>query len=273
MAFGKKDKIQSQTQPDDNNADEKTHALDNPHTSQAEVPATFNDSSYAIMQMPEGSVVEMLKENMGAEQLTAQDLNRITVPTGGSTMWMINTVEGEEPHKEVEGVVMLTQSVNAYWKEPFDDTGGGTPPDCVARDGLTGIGDPSGDCLTCPLAKFESAKDGKGRGKACTQSRLVYIVPKDEILPTVIKVPPTSLANARKYLFGLTSKRQAIHSVYTKLTLETDKSADNIKYSKIVFQKTGDVESPAVTKSYADGIKPYLSATIEKLTTTQDPDS
>jgi hypothetical protein len=240
---------------------------------QGNVPATLDDNpdQYAIMNMPKGQVIQMLRDNVGEEKLTANDLNRITVPSQGSTVWAIPTIEGEKMEKEVEGVVMLTQSVRAYWKESFDESGGGSPPDCVARDGLTGIGDPGGDCLKCPKSQWETAKDGKGRGKACSESRLIYLVPKTEILPTVIKVPATSLANARKYLFGLTSARQAVHSVYTKLTLEGDKNADGIKFSKIVFEKTGDVENPGVTQDYAEKIKPFLSATVDQMAADKDP--
>lgn len=240
---------------------------------QADVPATVDNDpdKYAIMSMQKGAVVDMLKENMGVEKITANDLNRITVPSQGSVVWTIPTITGDETEKEIEGVIIFTQSVRAYWEKSFDDSGGGSPPDCVARDGLTGVGDPGGDCLKCPKAQWESAKGGKGRGKACSESRLIYLVPKAEILPTVIKVPATSLANARKYLFGLTSVRQAVHSVYTKLTLEGDKNADGIKFSKVVFQKTGDVENPDITEDYAKNIKPYLTASVEQFTSQQDP--
>ncbi len=33
----------------------------------------------------------------------------------------------------------------------------------------TGIGEPGGDCATCPLNRFGTAKGGKGKGKACTE--------------------------------------------------------------------------------------------------------
>jgi hypothetical protein len=231
-----------------------------------------NPDKFAIMQMKSGEAVEMLRENVGAEKLTANDLNRITVPSQGSVVWTIPTIEGEKTEKTIEGVIIFTQSVRAYWEQSFDESGGGSPPDCVARDGLTGMGDPGGDCLSCPKAQWETAKGGKGRGKACSESRLIYLVSKSEILPTVIKVPATSLANARKYLFGLTSARQAVHSVYTKLSLESDKNADGIKFSKVVFEKTGDVENPQITKDYAEGIKPFLSASVEQFTSQQDQD-
>lgn len=258
MAFGTKSKQNSELAPatkDDNFID-----------------VVDGNGNYAIMKMPVKEITTMLRDNLGAEKLTANDLNRITVPTGGNTTWTISTVEGEMPAQAIEGVIVLTQSVRAYWKESFDESGGGSPPDCVARDGLIGVGNPGGDCLKCPLNDWNTAKAGKGRGKACSESRLVYLVTEGEILPMVIKAPATSLGNARKYLFGLTSKRQPVHSVYTRLTLEMDKNADGIKYSKINFTKIGDVENPGATKEYAEKLRPYLEAASESMMQQQEKD-
>jgi hypothetical protein len=234
------------------------------------LPAKKDDSTYEIMNMNKGEVAQMLRENVGAEKLTANDLTRITVPSQGSTTWLIPTIEGEQSSKTIEGVIILTQSVRAYWKDSFDESGGGTPPDCVSRDGLEGRGTPGGDCLKCELSQWES--DKKGRGKACSESRLVYLIQPDEILPIVIKVPATSLASARKYLFGLTSARKPVHSVFTKITLEKASNADRIDYSKIIFEMTGDVPNAEVTKAYADDIRPFLDTSIEQFTSQQDND-
>ena len=237
---------------------------------ESKVPAVKDESDYAVMKMEKGEIVSMLRDNVGAEKLTANDLSRVTVPSQGVTTWTIPTVEGEKQQKHIEGIIVLTQSVRAYWKESFDDSGGGSPPDCVARDGLTGVGDPGGDCLKCELSQWQS--DKKKRGKACSEARLIYLLTQDQILPMVIKVPATSLANARKYLFGLTSVRKAVHSVYTRLSLEADKNVDGIKFSKITFEMAGEVENPEVTKAYADDLKPFLDASIDQFTKQQDPD-
>jgi hypothetical protein len=239
-----------------------------------DLPSTqVEDSgSYKIMKTGTKEIVNLLKENLGGEKLTANDLNRVTVPTGGNTSWQVPTLSGDKPAQAIEGIVIFHKSTRAYWKESFDESGGGSPPDCVSRDGLIGIGKPGGDCQTCPNAQFETARGGRGRGKACSESRLVYMVQPDETLPLVVKVPATSLANARKYFFGLISKGREVHSVYTKLTLAQDKNMDGIKYSKIVFEMTGDVENPNMTKAYADGLKPYLTETVEQFASEQPND-
>ena len=64
---------------------------------------------------------------------------------------------------------------------------------------------------------------------------------------------------------GLISKQKFVHSVYTELTLETDKSADGIEYPKINVRKVGDVENPEITDAYAKMIKPHLKREAKKV--------
>jgi len=210
---------------------------------------------FAIMKMEPGEIQKILKENMGADELTAMDLTRVKVPAAGGTTWRIDDpTEGEIEMKEIVGILVATQVQNAYWEDEY--TGGGTPPTCFADDGKVGVGKPGGECQQCDYYQFGSA-DNK-RGKACQQSRIMYVVPQGEILPMAIKAPATSLRSAKQYLLGLVSKRQAMSSVYTKFTLVRDKNQDGIEYSKIVLTKAGEVENPELTRAYSDEIRPYL---------------
>ena len=63
------------------------------------VPAVKDESDYAVMKMEKGEIVSMLRDNVGAEKLTANDLSRVTVPSQGVTTWTIPTVEGEKQQK------------------------------------------------------------------------------------------------------------------------------------------------------------------------------
>lgn len=218
------------------------------------LPVEKDSGQFQIMTMDVNHITDILQENMGADELTAFDLTRIKVPGGGGTTWRVDTIEGEIEMKEIIGILVTTQTTNTYWKEEF--TGGGTPPDCFSEDGITGRGNPGGDCKSCPL--FEFGSDENKRGKACKQNRMLYVVTQNEILPLAIKAPATSLRNTKKYLLGLVSKNRAMYSVYTKFTLERDKNKDGIEYSKILLSKVGDVENVELIKSYAKAIKPYL---------------
>ena len=49
---------------------------------------------------------DLVAQNIGAGGISAFELDRIQVPAGGSTMWTINTLEGEEAVKEIEGIIV-----------------------------------------------------------------------------------------------------------------------------------------------------------------------
>ena len=233
------------------------------------LPAEIDAASqYAIMTMGDGEIASILEENLGGEQLTAADLESVSVPPGGGTTWTLNTIDGEVETKQIDGIIILTQITRAYWESEF--TGGGDPPVCTSPNGLVGIGNPGGDCRSCALNQFGSAKNGNGRGKACNEKRFLFMVTSEETLPIVIKAPAMSLKGAKKYLFGLTSKRKKMHSVYTRLTLEKDKNQDGTVYSKIAFTKIGDVENPELSKAYANAIRPHLVEVAQRETMMQD---
>lgn len=213
---------------------------------------------YAIMQKGKLDMVQdMIKENLGDSNITLSDLTRISFPSGKSKTWIIPDIEaegGELEAKAIVGIILMTQRTRQYWEESFEDTGGGTPPDCSSEDGIFGRGNPGGECDNCLFSQFDT---DTGR-QSCSEKRLIFMITQDDILPIMVSAPPTSLKNVRKYILGLTSKQKRIHSVYTELTLVTDKSQGGIDYPKIQIRKIGDVENPEITAQYAKMIKPYL---------------
>jgi len=217
------------------------------------------EDQFAIMSIPD--IRMEIEQNLGADGISAFDLPKITVPTGGGKHWTIPDIEakgGERAESEITGIIIMTQTARQLWERPYEE-GHGDPPLCYSSNGIEGHGEPGGECMSCPYNEFETHEDR--RKKACREQKLIFIVLKDDVLPTMIVAPPTSLKNVKKYLVGLTSKRRPVFSVYTTLSLERDKNEDNIEYSKIVLQKVGDVENPEITKAYAMSIRPFLENT------------
>ena len=227
------------------------------------------DTQFQIMKMGESDIKAMLHENLaGGDSISVQDLPRVKVPSGGGTVWSVPSVEGDKNMEHLEGVIIFTKNTRTYWEQSFDDTGGGIPPDCYSLDGVTGIGimadlTPGALCADCEMYKFK--EDGSGR--PCKEGRLIFMVTQEEILPIVIKAPVMSLGNAKKYLLGLTSRVQKVHSVYTKLSLVADKNKKGMKYSKIIFEKIGDVEQPQLTQAYAETLRPFIDQQAAKIMT------
>lgn len=201
------------------------------------------------------NIGEVIAENLGGETLDIGNLDQIKVPAGGSKMWSIPTIDGDLDKHEFTGVLIHTKLSRVYWEEKF--SGGGSPPDCFSTDMITGVGNPGGVCSKCPQNEFGSADNG--RGKACSEKRMLFFLTEDNMLPVVVVVPASSLEAAKNYLIALTTKhRVKKHEIITKLTLEVDQNKDGIKYSKIKFTPGARLENAAEVKKYAADIMPML---------------
>jgi hypothetical protein len=76
-----------------------------------------------------------------------------------------NTVTGKNYGKLVQIVPLMFFKNRIYFRDKKE--GGGIL--CRSEDMVNGIGEPGGKCATCPLNQFGSAKNGEGKGKACTE--------------------------------------------------------------------------------------------------------
>ena len=184
-------------------------------------------------------------------------MTRITVPAGGATAWEVPTLTGMESVKEVEGVVVFWSAQRAYWKEAF--AGAGVQPDCSSSDAVTGYGNPGGACADCELAKWGSAKTGKGQ--ACKLINNVYIVQKDDVLPTLVALPATSVTVFHNYLTQLVKQNTPYSAVITGFSLDRVENKQGIAYSKVKMACKGilDQDTRAAIKGYAGEFKKLLT--------------
>ena len=185
---------------------------------------------YAIVAMAD-SISEVMAENLGDDGLSEFSLDRIKIPAGGGIAFEVPTLEGSDSAKTIEGVVVGWKTVRGYYSTAYD--GSNNPPDCASNDGEVGVGDPGGYCSDCPLNQWESDPKG-GKGKACAEKRMLFVIRKDDVLPIVIMVPPTSLKGIREYFRRLTSKAIPYYGVVTQFSLKKAQSGGNITYSELV---------------------------------------
>lgn len=205
---------------------------------------------------------ELIRANIGNGQMTAFDLERIKIPTGGGTAWLIPGLAGETQQATLRGIIVHYQDVRAYWKEEFS---GDQPPDCSSDDCKTGHGDPGGECSKCPYAAFGSGKGGSGQ--ACKQIRRLFLLTEGTFLPFVIALPPTSLKPCRQYMLRVTNAGLPYWGVVTEIGLEKTKNAGGIAYAKTTFkaaQEGGTLaaltpEQAAKVHEYADGLRAALA--------------
>lgn len=207
--------------------------------------AVIEPSEYAVMKLGEGEMASLIKENC-AGGVDRFDMDKVTMPTGGGLQFAVPNLEGSEDMVDsIEGVCILFKDGRSMWHESFDEGGGGGPPDCSSSDMTTGIGDPGGSCLACPLSRFGS---GKGNSQKCKQTRLLFVLRPDTLLPLIVALPPTSLKAAKKYFLRLTTHGVAYHQVVTRLSLERDKNDDGVKYSKIVLGMVNKIKDPEASE-------------------------
>lgn len=113
-------------------------------------------------------------------------------------------------------------------------------------------------CETCPLAQFGSGKEG--RGQACRQNRLIFLLTPESALPTVIKVPPSSLKLVQGFMLKLSGKAIKPWGAVLSFGLRKAQSAAGIDYSEIVpsFVAKLDPEALKRIEATAEALKPAL---------------
>lgn len=239
----------------------------------AQLPAVA--PSYTFMQMANP---EILDENLGGEKINPFDLDRIKVPAGGSISWEVPTLTGTpDSEKILQGIVVHWKNTRSFWPKSY--TGASDPPDCSSADGLTGVGNPGGTCSLCPFSQFGSAppKDGKpSNAQACKAARLLFLMRPNQLLPTVVSVPPASIAPVKKLFMRLLSQNIPIHSCIMSFGLESTLNKGGIKFSKILPAMVAPLtkEEAAMVEAYTANIQSSLEqVALRKDDVDGDPDT
>lgn len=221
----------------------------------------YDPSIFAVAPAGELSIAEVLAENLGGESLSPSDLDKIKVPSGGGTMWDVPYVDGEKQVKDLDCVVVYSRMTRSFYATEF--TGGSNPPDCYSPDCLHGIGVPGGECLTCPNADWESDPKG-GKGKACKERRLMFLLLPGAQLPVVLRIPPSSLKKAKQYLLRLVSINVPMPCAITRMTLSKEKNDGGIAYSGINFAFVSKVSDPDAFLAQARALRPMLDGSLAR---------
>jgi hypothetical protein len=107
--------------------------------------------------------------------------------------------------KELTGHIIYYTNSNAYYSAAFGE-GENPIPDCFSSDGIApdgGTHQQARFCRECVLNQFGSANDGKG--KSCSNTIRLYLLLDGDILPTLVKAPPSSLGKKDSLMRWLTS--------------------------------------------------------------------
>lgn len=157
-----------------------------------------------------------------AQGLTAEVQNGYAKPG----QWLIS---GSDPMDTVT-VIPLMMNRRRELRDPDENR----QVICRSFDSLKGVGDPGGDCASCPMAKWVQGKgkNAKNSAPACNfiYSYVVYIVDLDTV--TILEFSRTSIA-AGKMLNTMIMQR-GLGSFAASLSSSSSKGPKGTFYSPVV---------------------------------------
>ena len=208
------------------------------------IPASALPLALTCPQQEIDEIAEAVALNADNGGMSEFDVPRITIAPGA---FKVPTAKGTALAEQIVGVVVYMRNIRAYYKSKDQ---GNRPPDCSSKDCIMGTGDPGGRCVPlidtntgrtvedgCPLAKFDSATtpDGKqGKGQACKETKQLFILRGDSLMPEILSIPPTSLTVARKF-FNWLLLRVAYPKALITITVANEKNAQGQEYGTAVF--------------------------------------
>ena len=178
--------------------------------------------------------LEIVRENLKNQPLSPELLDMVKSPFGGSTVFSVPGLNGDEIEKEVTGIILDYTTSRAYWDTP--DPVEGTPPVCLSTDSI--LSQDGKPCVRCPFNDFGS-RDGETGAKACKESVLLFLLRPDSILPILVRIPVTSKPRFLKYVVRLIGTRTPISGVVTRITLEKATSKSGKPYALYNFEAVG----------------------------------
>lgn len=204
------------------------------------------------------NALDMIRANLKSQPLTLDLFDIVKSPSGGSTVFEVPGLSGNEAAKELEGIILDYTTPRAYWDTP--DPVEGTPPVCMSQNSI--ISEDGKACAHCPYNDFGS-KDGESNAKACKESVLLFLLRPGSIIPLLVRVPVTSKPRFLKYSTRLLSTLTPISSVVTKITLEKATSKQGKPYALFNFEAVGTLtpEEAARAREFGSQFMEIVNAT------------
>jgi hypothetical protein len=233
-------------------------------------------------QNPESLV--MAKEAISSQKLKIRELPFLATPKGGTVTWEIPTLFGPKAANPLEVIVLAIFPGRGWWAEEKEESEGakGAPPDCGSVDGITGHGNnredqnPSGRgvhaCLECPWSRFGSNRKG-GNGQDCQDWRILLVLEPNNLLPSWLKVSPTSIAALKVYSTQIVSAGVRLGDVVTRIQA-VPAGSGNKRYALLQFSAKGQLsaEEQAKVQAFKLEFASSLAPSVHDLSGFRDAD-
>ena len=222
--------------------------------SAVETVTETNRSGYLALT---NNVLDIIRGNLKSQPLSFDLFDVVKSPSGGSTVFSVPGLSGDEVEKELTGIILDYTTPRAYWNSP--DPVEGTPPDCLSQNSI--ISHDGKACAHCPYNDYGS-KDGETNAKACKESVLLFLLRPDNIIPLLVRVPVTSKSRYLKYATRLLSTLTPVSSVVTKITLEKATSKGGKPYALFNFEAVEKLspEEAAQAKTFGQQFMEIVNA-------------
>ena len=228
-------------------------------------PAAASDPTLEF-QLPDmtGATGEFSSEEL------AEDMDGISVYftrakiINGATQFRIPTDDAEHPETPTKliGVILHHHEQTALWDETSEDED--NKPLCSSVDGKCGIGTPGGTCAACPMNAYGSAT--KGSGKACKNSRVLYLLRSGDYLPLQLNLPPTSIGAFNDfYRKAFAIRRRPAYASLIEIGLKIVERGKET-YSVATFSRLGDFSGEKLLeiKAYANTFREQIKLILEQ---------
>lgn len=217
-----------------------------------------------VADVDTGFTKEELAEDIEGLQLGFQ---RVKIPSGGQLQFELPGEDPDNPDysKTLEGVILYSHNASAYWPtgEAYDDS---NPPSCQSTDGKVGYGAPGGLCATCPYNQYGSDMNpkGTGKGKACKNQRIIYLLRSGDTMPIQVSLSPTSITPYSQFVnAAFVARRRGVCGSVVQIALKK-KSNGKEDYSVATFKRLYDFagEELAQVRAYANNFKKQMELVL-----------
>lgn len=233
--------------------------------------AVIDPTQYAIMESDPEEMIEVMRANLGDGNLSKFQLSRIRIPGAGGLQWELPSLDAQPEFTATFSAIIVNHRISrSYWERAFGDGDSKSPPDCSSPDGIQGYGRPGIKCAECALGRF----DDRGNAPRCKKTHSLFLMLPDDLLPTMLQVPPTSLSVVQQYLLGMTQKGVPYYGVVTNFSLERAESrGGGQKFAKLKLSvgERLNATQRAKAREYSRAVESILSSAPVMAATGNDP--
>lgn len=219
----------------------------------SEAVITTTNQGYIALN---NNTIDIIKENLKNQPISLQLFDTVKSPAGGSTVFSVPGIAGDEAEKSISGIILDYTTPRAYWEttDPVE----GTPPTCYSKDSLVSFDGKA--CSHCPFNDFGS-RDGETNAKACKESVALFMLRPDNIMPIIVRIPVSSKLIFQRYLTRLIGNMLPISGVVTKITLEKTTNKAGQPYSVYNFEAVEVLsdDEAANAKAFGKGLMEILA--------------